>query len=68
MSSFQADILCASPECTAWETGDLSLRSDIAVLSACSLKKLYKPARDMDIVKKVYKILREDLQERNGGD
>ncbi|OPJ90220.1 calcium-responsive transcription factor isoform C [Patagioenas fasciata monilis] len=31
-------------------------------------KKLYKPTRDMDIMKKVYKILQEGLQERNGGD
>ncbi|CAN0207244.1 unnamed protein product [Bubo scandiacus] len=39
-----------------------------AVLSASLFKKLYKPARDMEIMKKVCKILWEDLQEQNGGD
>uniref|UniRef100_A0A8C3J6T0 Uncharacterized protein n=1 Tax=Calidris pygmaea TaxID=425635 RepID=A0A8C3J6T0_9CHAR len=40
---------------------DFSLCSDVAVVPACPLKKLYKPANDMEIMKNVCKILQKDL-------
>lgn len=55
VSLCQTNIVCASPESTL-EKQWLSLCADIAVLSACPLKKFYKPARDMESMK-VCKIL-----------